>query len=874
MSSLDNQWIACRDEAYEHLNNLESSLLDLEELPEDNSTLDLVFRSLHSIKGLSAMAGFTELADFVHNVETIFDMVRSGTLPVTGSLLEHTVSACDLIRTMLDTPETEPAYFTDHSLSILTALRKLTAPPDEEDESPESLAEQEKEEVYELLTELESSLLELEDHADEKEIVDRAFRALHTIKGSGSLSQFNGLAEFVHNVETVFDMIRNNELSVTGRLIDITLSVCDLIRSILKSPDQGNNLFTERSQGIRDSLAQLTSDNRDQDLDTGVDEDERSITYRIRFRPSQGIFSKGTDPLVLINEIRTLGYCTVIAQKDGIPPLDELNPEYCYTFWDIIVTTNNGENAIRDIFIFVEDDCDLMIDVIDDAGRIDKDTSETDVANLLNNFGFMTKDDFKRITNPRQRIGDILIERGDLTADDMKKVLGIQPGSEGRGRTPETKPIGEKLVEASVVDTGRVVSALAEQKHVKDVQQQQSRVTPVSSIRVSSEKLDKLVDLVGELVTLQARLTQMSLLKNDGELISIAEEVERLTDELRDNTMNVRLVPIGTLFGKFKRLVRDLARDTGKRVEMTTAGAETELDKTVIERLNDPLVHLIRNSIDHGIEAPLVRSEHGKAEHGTIHLAAIQSGGYVFIKITDDGKGIDAEAVRQKAISKGFLEDDKSLPEKELFAFILAPGFSTAGKVTNVSGRGVGMDVVKRNIDDLRGSLEINSKKGSGTTITLKIPLTLAIIDGLLVKVGDSYFVLPLSIIEECVELAESSMNSNHGRKIVNVRGDIVPYISLRDQFQIYENRPALEQLVITNTEGTRVAFVVDHVIGEHQTVIKSLGRAYRHVEGISGATILGDGTLALILDPRKLFQSVEDQTYYKNAEELLVPSC
>ncbi|UCH80377.1 MAG: Hpt domain-containing protein [Nitrospiraceae bacterium] len=861
MSNLDNHWNACRDEAYEHLNNLELSLLDLEDRPDDTHTIDVVFRSLHSIKGLASMGGMTELADFIHDMETIIDMLRSGSLSVSRDLLEHTVSACDLIRTMMDTSETERAYFNEQAEVILTALRTITVPLDEQYESPESLAEQEKEEVYELLNELESSLLELEDTSDDKETIDRAFRALHTIKGSGALSRFNGLAKFVHNVETVFDMIRGGELTITDRLIDTTLSVCDLIRSVLNTSEDGNALFAEKSPGIVESLSQLTSNGTDQKLDTNSDESESSKTYRIRFRPSLDIFLKGTDPLALLIELRTLGYSTVIAQKDGIPPLNEINPEHCYTYWDIILTTNSDKNAIRDIFIFTEDDSELTIDTIDDSGRLDRDSAapERDLENLLNNFGVMTRDDFDKITNPRQRLCDILIERGDLTVEDLEQVLGQEKGSGEPDSASETRPINEKLIEASMVDTGKVDSTLAEQQHVKNVRQQQSQITPVSSIRVSSDKLDTLVDLVGELVTLQARLTQMSLSKNDAELIMIAEEVERLTDELRDNTMSVRLVPIGTLFGKFKRLVRDLAKETGKKIEMTTEGAETELDKTVIERLNDPLVHLIRNSIDHGIESPQVRTKHGKAEHGVVHLAAKHSGGYVLIKITDDGRGIDAHAVREKARSRGLLENDKTASDQELFSLILSPGFSTAEKVTNVSGRGVGMDVVKRNIDDLRGSLEISSNKGIGTTITMKLPLTLAIIDGLLVKVGDSFFVLPLSIIEECVELTGSAVNS-HGRNIANIRGAVVPYISLRNQFHIHENRPELEQLVITNTDGMRVGFVVDHVVDEHQTVIKSLGKAYQHVEGVSGATILGDGTLALILDASKLIQVVEEQ--------------
>ena len=861
MSHIENPWEACKEEAYENLNTLESALLDLEENPEDRELVDNTFRALHSIKGLASMAGLDELAHFIHEVETAFDMVRNNSLTVSRGLLDLTVSACDLIRTVVDNPETEMSLFKKNSGELAKSFRKLSygfGDEDSTDSNTESLAEQEKEEAFELLSELESSLLELEKEPNDKDIIDRAFRALHTIKGSGSMSAFIGFSDFLHDVETLFDMVRNDDLAVTGHLTDLTLLVCDLTRTMLDNPDQGNAIFKERSPQIIISIKELISGVSAEGYQLNSVQQESSITYRIRFRPSQDILNKGTNPLVLLDELSILGYSTIIAQKDQIPELEDINPEYCYTYWDIILTTEKDINEIRDIFIFVENDSDLTIDVIDESGKLGDSSGDDELTSLFSSQGFMTRDEFAEMNSPRQRLGDILVERGDLTHEDLDRFLGKKPEATDASAKNENKPIGERLVDAAVVDTGKIESALAEQKHVKAMQQKKSKNSEVSSIRVTSDKLDKLVDLVGELVTVQARLTQTSISRNDPDMIIIAEEVERLTEELRDNTMSVRLVPIGTLFGKFKRLVRDISKETGKLVEMSTEGAETELDKTVIERLNDPLVHLIRNSIDHGIEAPSVRKELGKPEHGTIHLSAMQSGGNVLIKIRDDGKGIDAKTVRDKAIAKGLLESDKSIPDREIFSFILAPGFTTAEKITNVSGRGVGMDVVKRNIDDLRGSLEINSIKDKGTTITLKLPLTLAIIDGLLVRIGESFFVMPLAFVEECVELFHDEVKRGHDRHIANVRGEIVPYISLREQFMIYENRPDMEQIVITEIDGIKVGFVVDQVVDEHQTVLKSLGKAYQHVEGISGATILGDGTLALILDAAKLLQIVE----------------
>jgi len=388
---------------------------------------------------------------------------------------------------------------------------------------------------------------------------------------------------------------------------------------------------------------------------------------------------------------------------------------------------------------------------------------------------------------------------------------------------------------------------------VRAVQKKRLEGEIQASIRVPWARLDKLVDLVGELVTVQARLSQTALNFKDPQLLAIAEEVERLTGDLRDNALNIRMLPIGTIFSKFQRLVRDLSAELGRDVDLIPEGAETELDKTVLERLNDPLVHLIRNSIDHGIEPPEVRREKGKPGKGKIGLTASHAGAEVVIRVKDDGGGLDPEAIRAKAVQMGLLAGEADISNKELFAFIMSPGFSTARKVTSVSGRGVGMDVVKKSIEALRGSIEIDSQRGVGTTITIKLPLTLAIIEGLLVTIEQEFFVVPLSVVTECVELTREDVARAHGHKIARVRDEIVPYVHLRERFEMAGAPPAIEQIVITELNGARVGLVVDQVIGEQQTVIKSLGRVYRSIEGISGATLLGDGTVALILDASQL---------------------
>jgi len=688
-----------------------------------------------------------------------------------------------------------------------------------------------KEEAYELVAELESALLDLEKTPDDAEQIGRVFRAMHTIKGSGGACEFHDIVTFTHELESVFDKIRNGKASATREIIDLTLQARDQIRALFDRYYQNGSVDESKSIEIITALQEQISHAKAPMKTTTTSEsavstnkrEGRSVTYRIRFWPHPELFVQGTDPLRLLDELRTLGDCMVVAQTESIPYLGDIDPHACYTSWDIILTTSRELNAIEDVFIFVKDTSYVKISVIDRGGRIDSETAY-------------------------KKLGEILLERGDLATEDLEKVLHSQ------------KKVGEMLVETGVVSPEKVQSALVEQQHVREMRENRKKADAVSSIQVATDKLDSLVNLVGELVTIQARLSQTALSTQRDELSAIAEEVERLTASLRDTTMNIRMLPIGTTFSKFKRLVRDLSLELGKEIELTTHGAETELDKTVIERLSDPLVHIIRNSIDHGIEDPESRVASGKGRGGTIHLSAVHSGAHVLIRVEDDGAGLDAEAIRRKAIDKGLVQKDDCPTEDKLWELILEPGFSTAKVVTGVSGRGVGMDVVKRAIDALRGSIDISSTKGKGTSITLKLPLTLAIIDGFLTRIGEEHFIFPMSLIEECVELKRDGSQATHERCLAKVREQLVPYIRLREHFLTGGERPDFEQIVITNVDGRKVGIVVDAVVGEHQTVIKSLGRFYLNVDGISGATILGNGTVALILDVPKLVRLVERQ--------------
>lgn len=496
------------------------------------------------------------------------------------------------------------------------------------------------------------------------------------------------------------------------------------------------------------------------------------MEWLIHFRPGPGLLLSGANPLLLLRELRELGQLQIQLDTTSIPSLTGIDPERCYVVWDMILKTTAGLEAIRDVFIFVEDDCELRIDPArDDA-----------------------------VDNP----------------------------------TPA----------ATAAPAGFGIAATIKAPGA------------ASSLRVSSEKLDQLVNLVGELVTVQARLSEVSARRDDPDIVAISEEIDRLTAELRENSMSIRMLPLRNTFERFRRLVHDLGIDLGKQVDLVVEGADTELDKTVIDQLNDPLVHLIRNSMDHGIETPDARRATGKNPTAAIRLSALHAGAQVLIRVSDDGRGLDVQAVRARAIEQGMIDASAQLSEAELFSLILAPGFSTAREVTDVSGRGVGMDVVRRSVDALRGSIEIASKPGAGLTVTLRLPLTLAIIDGLLVRVGDAHFILPLANSLECVELTRQDIQDTNGNRLATVRGETIPYIRLSEYFRMERPAPEREQIMVVETEDGHYGLAVDEVLGNHQTVIKNLGRFYRNVPTVSGATILGNGTVALILDPHRLVQN------------------
>ncbi len=695
-----------------------------------------------------------------------------------------------------------------------------------------------REESSEQLTLLENTLLELEDGRGEPELVNEVFRILHTIKGSAAMFGLGEIAGFAHKVESVLDLVRSGQLPVSSMLVTQVLRSGDIIRRMLLDDHEG---CSKEVAEVMENLQGLAAhDHSNAELHTPADAVAGKKysgplqTFRIHFAINPSLMEQGSNPLDLIRELSALGPCRITANMDAIPKLTDIDASLSYVEWDIILTTAAGENAVRDIFIFVEGECRLLIEPVCDEMQ-----------------GVEDHD----VTIPC--LGEILVERGDLDRESLARALSGQ------------KMLGEILVESGELPVGRLNAALSEQNHLRELQRNRHTRESAVSLRVPAVKLDQLVNLVGELVTAQGGLSLCAgefnsldlFYQRDAEklfedwdriggmLRNIAEDVERLTLELRETAMNLRVLPIGATFGRYRRLIRDLAANLGKEVELITEGEETELDKNVIERLADPLLHIIRNSIDHGIETPEVRLSAGKEAKGTVFLSASHIGDRVEIRISDNGAGLNPELIRATAVGRGLISNEADLDDHELYAFICEPGFSTSSSVSDISGRGVGMDVVRQAIEALHGTLEINSLRGSGTTMIIRLPLTLAIIETLLVRVGEVRYMIPLSQVEECIDLTREELAASHGRDIVSLRGEPVPFVLMRERFRIAGERPEIEQVVVTRFGRERYGLVVDEVLCQYQSVIKSLGRFYQKVDGVSGATILGDGSVALVLD-------------------------
>lgn len=638
-------------------------------------------------------------------------------------------------------------------------------------------------EASELFEQIESGLLDLLQDLSDREQIDAVFRGLHTLKGSGAMFGFDGLASFTHHCETAFDRVRKGEVPATEALVSAILNAQDHMKALIASPGSHHDA---QSELLLANLNAAIGADKGGDVNTSRDAIVGNLsqtkgspkTWRLYFRLPQNCMANGTNPLGLLTELIDLGDCEIVADRSQFPDFLSLSPVDLHLGWNVTLKTDRPRSEIEDVFMFVIDDMQLELN---------------ELANEV------------------------------VDAPEPSKQVGVQ--------TAQAVPIAiaEKTVEAK------------------------SSAKSGDNVRVPAERLDELMDRVGELVIAQSRLSQLATSIGNGQLRDVSEDVDRLSGELRDTMMVLRMVPVGSLFSRFRRLVHDLSRETGKTIELQTDGESTEVDKTVIERLADPMVHLVRNAIDHGLEGPEERLRNGKSVTGLVSLSASQAGGEVVISIKDDGRGINRERVRAKGEAAGLIQPGAALPDQELLQLIFNPGFSTAEKITNLSGRGVGMDVVKRTIDALRGTIDIKSEVGHGSVVQLRIPLTLAIIDGLLVRIGDARYVIPLSAVEECLELSLEEDIRSRGRSFISLRDSLVPFLRLRELFETGTEPELHQKCVIVSTGHERVGLVVDQIVGDHQTVIKSMSKLHSQADMFSGATILGDGGVALILDVNQL---------------------
>lgn len=719
------------------------------------------------------------------------------------------------------------------------------------------------EESEDLLSVAEQALLRLDDleQSDEQllDSINDLFRTFHTIKGSAGLFGLGSIVDFTHVVESVLVRLREGSLAINEQMVSLFLSSTDHLQQLVEHELQGlgeltASLKSDDSQ-LLDKLnvyldAQLESvEHAEQSGPAGVDgaptstDDGESVAnknWHVSLRFAHNTLRNGMDPASFIAYLRNLGQIdSIVVVDDAIPAWREFDPQCCYLGFEIELLAQTSKAQIEEVFEFVQDDC--KINILPPHSQIQDYISLIEV-----------------LPEENMRIGEILVACGALTTAEMDNVLAVQDNMIDEATCQQqgaaVPALGEIAVDEKVVEQEVVDAAVKKQQNVKD---QQSRA--VQSVRVNSVKLENLINLVGELVIGTANVQLHADHSDNSELKEGAESLSRLVEAVRDTALGLRMVPVGETFNRFKRVVREVSRELEKDIELRISGADTEMDKTIIEKITDPLMHLVRNAVDHGIELPKQRIAIGKPARGVVSLDAFHDSGSIVIRISDDGGGLSKEKILKKALEKSIIHENQSLSDAEIYRLIFEAGFSTAESISNISGRGVGMDVVRKNIESLRGQIEIESEEGKGSAISIKLPLTLAIIDGFQVRVDDTQYIIPLEMVDECITLNDSLRGDDKDANYVNLRGEILPFMHLNKVFsdQTHDVESQGDNIIIVEFAGQRAGFVVDELLGEHQTVIKPLGRIFQHLKGISGATILGSGEVAMILDVAQVLDKV-----------------
>jgi two-component system chemotaxis sensor kinase CheA len=697
------------------------------------------------------------------------------------------------------------------------------------------------EECFEGLDVMESGLLSF-DHGTDIEEINSIFRAAHSIKGGGASFGFMDISSFTHVMETLLDEMRDGRREVTRECVDLLLESVDVLRSMINAArdktDSDPTRINEVKQKLEATLAgesggvaaAASADKPDEGASTATSDAAGPAGWKIVFRPHPDILKNGNEPGRILRELDALGELHVTADTSGIPPLAEMDPAQCYLAWEIELIGEIDREVIDELFIWVADGSHLEITPTGTAAAAQTPCIDDEPAGQA---ASADRQPAQAEQEPQQSAADAAEQQTD---------------------NPDPAPVGNK----PAADTAKGNSGNKES----------------GSIRVAIGKVDELINMVGELVITQSMLSQISDQLTGGDqkmlekLLDGIAQLERNTRELQESVLLIRMLPISFSFSRFPRLVHDLSGKMGKKIELKMVGEQTEVDKTVLEKIGDPLVHLVRNSLDHGIEMPDIRKAAGKPETGTLELCAFHDGGDIVIQVIDDGAGLNRERILQKAIEKGIIDEHEDPSDERVFNLIFAPGFSTADQVSDVSGRGVGMDVVRRNVRDLGGNVSIDSNTGAGSTVTIRLPLTLAILDGQLACLGKETYIVPLVSIVESLQMQGELISSITGEsELYRLRDEYIPIIRLNDLFGMTSGTRALEDglLMIVESEGQRVGLFVDELMGQQQVVIKSLETNFMHIQGISGATILGDGTVALIMDIPGVIQRHLDECARKD---------
>ncbi|EPF64900.1 chemotaxis protein CheA [Pseudomonas syringae] len=691
-------------------------------------------------------------------------------------------------------------------------------------------------EARELLQAMEESLLQLESEPGDQDAIGAVFRAAHTIKGSAGLFGLTPIVSFTHIVEDVLDRLREGSVSVNAELIAVLLKsgdhMLELIDVVASRGQQMQQPALEREAALRQALqvfqAPASAGAADNASASVVSDDEPSaeVLWHISLRFGVDVFRNGMDPLSFLRYLNTLGQMVqVTTVTDSIPAVEAWDPESCHLGFEIDFRSAAGHAAINEVFDFVREDCAVEITPVNET----PDHVEPTGTEL--------------VSQPEH---SPMVASGELLGDQRA--------------VPRTPATATATATATAVERP---SSGSEQKN-KDGRY----------VRVNADKLDELINLVGELVIASAGASLLAKSCDNDPLQEASSTVSGLVEQILDGALHLRMIPIGDTFNRFRRVVRDVSQELGKDIDLIINGAETELDKTVVEKIGDPLMHLLRNSMDHGIESAEARRAAGKPAKGHLSLNAYHDSGSIVIEIADDGAGLNRERILDKAQQRGLVAAGASLTDQEIYNLIFEPGFSTAEAVTNLSGRGVGMDVVKRNITLLRGTVDLDSQPGQGTIVRIRLPLTLAIINGFLVGIDQSTYVIPLDMVQECIELDEHNRQLTRDSGYLDLRGEVLPLVYLRDHFNHEGPAARRQNVVVVRYAEHKAGLVVDELLGEFQTVIKPLGKLFGALRGISGSTILGSGAVALILDiPALLNQIVHMEARSTQAPQSLLPT-